>query len=65
MPSTKLDLVTGDHVEVEGRAEEVGKWLQDASRSGSGTLAWLKDSRTDEPIAVNPDHVVTVRPGDD
>ena len=65
MPSTKLDLVTGDHIEVEGVTEDVGKHLQDASRSSSGTLAWLRDARTGEPIAVNPGHVVTIRAGDE
>ena len=63
MPSTKLILITSEQVEVEGRMEEVGRLLQDAARSASGTLAWLKDSRTEETVGVNPAHVVTVRPG--
>ncbi len=65
MSSTKVLLATGDQVEVEGLVEEVGRRLQDAARSSSGTLAWLKDTRTDEPVGVNPTHVVTLRAGDE
>jgi hypothetical protein len=65
LTSTKLFLVTGDRLEVEGRVEEVGKQLQDASRSSSGTLAWLKEPGTDRSIGVNPAHVVTLSPGDE
>jgi hypothetical protein len=63
--TTKLLLITGEQVEVEGLIEEVGRRLQDAARSSSGTLAWLRDTGTDEPVGVNPAHVVTLRPGDE
>jgi len=63
LPSTKLILITSEQVEVEGQMEEVGRRLQDAARSASGTLAWLRDARTEETVGVNPAHVVTVRPG--
>jgi hypothetical protein len=65
MPTTKLILVTGEQVEVDGETEAVGRLLQDAARSASGTLAWLKDAATEETLGVNPAHVVTVRRGDD
>jgi hypothetical protein len=65
MPSTGMILVTGEHVGVDGAIEEVGKKLSDAARSGSGTLAWLTQVEGDEPIAVNPAHVVILRHGDD
>jgi hypothetical protein len=65
MTSTKLVLVTGEQAEVEGDPEAVGRLLQDAARSASGTLAWLKDSASGETLGVNPVHVVIVRQGDD
>jgi hypothetical protein len=65
LPSTKLILVSNEQVEVDGQIEEVGRLLQDAARSASGTLAWLKDARTAETVGINPAHVVTVRPGDE
>ncbi len=65
MASTKLLLVTGDQVEVDGPTDHVARLLQDASRSSAGTLAWLEDSRTHEPLGVNPEHVVTVSGGDE
>jgi hypothetical protein len=63
LPTTKLLLVTAEVLEVSGPVEEVGRALQDAARSASGTLAWLEDGGG-EALGVNPTHVVTVRPGD-
>jgi hypothetical protein len=65
VPSTKLLFTTGQQIEVEGLMEDVERRLQDAARSSSGTLAWLKDARTEEPVGVNPAHVVTVTAGDE
>jgi hypothetical protein len=55
-----LLLVTGERIEVDGGIEDVGRRLQDAARSSSGTLAWLKVNGTDESVGVNPAHVVTL-----
>jgi hypothetical protein len=60
--TTKLLLTTGDRVEIEGSKEEVTRVLEDASRSTSGTLAWLRDADTGEDVGVNPTHVVMVTP---
>jgi hypothetical protein len=65
VPSTKLLLTSGEQIEVEGPVEDVGRRIQDAARSTSGTLAWLRDARTDVPIGVNPSHLVMLRPGDE
>jgi len=65
LPSTKLILISNEQVEVEGQLEDVGRLLQDAARSASGTLAWLKVAQTEETVGVNPAHVVTVRPGEE
>jgi hypothetical protein len=60
--STQLVLSTGDSLEVEGSIEDVEKPLQNAVRSGPGTLAWLRDADSGESVGVNPAHVVTLRP---
>jgi hypothetical protein len=65
MTSTKLLLVNGEQLEVDGGLEDVGKQLQNAARSSPGTLAWLTASGGEESIGVNPTHVLTVRPGDE
>jgi hypothetical protein len=65
MPSTKLLLITGERVEVDGVVEHVEKQLQNAARSTPGTLAWLKEAGTEDSFALNPAHVVTLRPGDE
>jgi hypothetical protein len=59
-PSSRLLLSTGDRLEVEGSPQDVERPLQDAARSSPGTLAWLKDARTGEAVAVNPSQVVTL-----
>jgi hypothetical protein len=65
LPTTRLLLTTGELLEVEGSSRDVDKRLQNAARSSPGTLAWMRDRGTDEEIAVNPAHIVTLRPGED
>jgi len=62
-PVTTLLLSTGESLEVAGTLDDVGRLLQDAVRSSSGTLAWLQAAGADEAVGVNPAHVVTVTEG--
>jgi hypothetical protein len=64
VPSTRLLLTTGDWVVVDGTAEDVTRRLEDASRSTTGTLAWLKEVEDGQALGVSPSHVVLLRPGD-
>jgi hypothetical protein len=61
--TTKLLLATGTELEVDAPLAKVVKELEDAVRSSAGTLARLTQAGTGEPIALNPAHVVAVRPG--
>jgi hypothetical protein len=63
MATTTLALVTGELLEVDGSVQDVAKQLENTARSGSGMLAWLNDVASEQPVAVNPARVVTVRPG--
>ena len=65
MASTRLLLTTGEWLAVEGTTDDVTRRLEDASRSTTGTLAWLQDVEAGEPVGVSPSHVVLVRPGDE
>ena len=65
MSTTKLLLVNGDLLEVTGSIDDVEKQLQNAVRSSPGTIARLTDAGSDEHVGVNPQHVITVRPGDE
>ena len=65
MATTRLLFSTGDQLEVEGTLDEVIKELENAARSGSGTLARLTLSETGGRLAINSAHVVAVRAGDD
>jgi hypothetical protein len=47
---------------VAGTVQDVEKPLQNAARSSPGTLAWLEDAASGEPVCVNPVHVVTLVP---
>jgi hypothetical protein len=63
MSTTRLLLTTGEWVAVDGAADEVARKLEDASRSTTGSLTWLKDE-DGEPIGISPSHVVMVRSAD-
>ena len=65
MPSTRLLLTTGDWVSVDGPTDDVTRRLEDASRSTTGTLAWLTEADGGQVVGVSPRHVVMVREGDD
>jgi hypothetical protein len=58
-----LLLTTGEWVAVDGATDEVTRRLEDASRSTTGTLAWLTDE-DGEHVGVSPSHVVMLRSGD-
>ena len=64
MAATRLLLVTGETIEVAGGLKEVAKQIEDASRSSAGALAWFERTGGG-PLAVNPAHVVSVRPEDE
>jgi hypothetical protein len=65
MAATRLLLTTGEWVAVEGAADEIARQLEDASRSTSGTLAWLKDVEGGQAIGIIPAHVVMLRAAGD
>jgi hypothetical protein len=64
MPTTRLLLIVGEQVEVEGSIEDVVKALENAARSSPGTFARLVEASTREPLCISPAKVVTIRQGD-
>jgi hypothetical protein len=62
--TTRVLLVTGEQLEVDGSPDEVAKLLEDARRSGPGTLAWLRETVGEDKLGVNPAQIVTVRVGE-
>jgi hypothetical protein len=65
MPTTRLLLVTGAQLEVEGSIEDVAKELENAARNSVETLAWLTEAANRQALGVNAARVVTVRPGEE
>jgi hypothetical protein len=59
--ATELTLTNGDHLRVNGSPREVETTVLSAARGSIMELAWLTDANTGQPIAVNPEHVMTLR----
>jgi hypothetical protein len=64
VPTTCLLLSTSEWVVVDGAMVDVTRQLEDASRSTTGTLAWLNEVEGGQVVGVNPSHVVMLRQGD-
>jgi hypothetical protein len=62
--TTQLTVLTGERYRVEGTMKAVERIILDAARGSIMQLAWLVEVETGADLAVNPDHVVTLRPGD-
>ena len=64
MAGTTISLATGETLEVSGSLDEVAKRLEDATRSGAGTFAWMDEAVSRERVGVRPAHVVVIRATD-
>jgi hypothetical protein len=62
VPTTRLLLVTGEQLEVEGSIADVAKELENVTRGSAGMLAWLTPAATRQALGVNAAWMVTVRP---
>jgi hypothetical protein len=59
--TTEITAVTGDRYRVEGEVKDVERIILDAARGSIMQFAWLVESETGQALAVNPDHVVSLR----
>jgi len=59
--TTEITVVTGHRYRVETEVKDVARIIIDAARGSIMQLAWLIEAETGEDLAVNPDHVVTLR----
>jgi hypothetical protein len=59
---TEITFVTGERCRVEGEAKDVERLIIDAARGSIMQLAWLTDAHAGEPLAINPECVVMLRP---
>jgi hypothetical protein len=57
----EITLPSGDVFTVEGSLDEVEKRFSDAARSGQSRLAWFRERGRDDPVGLNPAHVVALR----
>ena len=61
MPTTEILLATGDRFEVDGDPGAVEATIIAAARGSIMALAWLTEAGDGRDVAVNPEHVVTLR----
>jgi hypothetical protein len=59
---TEITLSGGERLPVEGDVRTVESAIVSAARGSILELAWLTDVRTGGPVAINPEHVATLRP---
>jgi hypothetical protein len=59
--TTEITLLSQERYRVEGAPKDVERTILDAARGSITELAWLIESETGHPIAVNPEYVVTLR----
>ncbi|HVW18955.1 MAG TPA: hypothetical protein VHB30_11975 [Solirubrobacteraceae bacterium] len=64
MEVTEVTMVTGERLRAEGTPEQIEATITAAARGALMQLAWLADVDTGRPVAVNPEHVVSVRAAD-
>jgi hypothetical protein len=58
---TEITVSTGDRYRVEAGVKEVEQIILDAARGSIMQLAWFVVADTGSDLAVNPEHVVTLR----
>ena len=58
---TEITLLGGERHHVDGDVKEVERLILDAARGSIMQFAWLTDSKTAEPVGVNPEYVMTLR----
>ena len=59
--TTYITVLTGDRYHVEGDARDLERIIIDAARGSIMQLAWLTEAETGADLAINPEHVVTLR----
>ena len=61
MATTEVVMITGDRYEVDGEPDTIEATIIGAARGSIMALAWLTETTSGRPRAVNPDHVVSIR----
>jgi len=59
--ATEITVVGGDRYHVEGTPKEAEERVVAAARGSILELVWFTETATGAPLALNPDHVVSLR----
>ena len=59
--TSEITLSTGDRYQIQTGVKDVERAILDAARGSIMQLAWLVEAETGEDLAINPEHVVTLR----
>ncbi len=60
--ATEITLLHGSPVIVQGAVSDVESAILSAARGSIMELVWLTEAGSGNPVGVNPEHVVTLRP---
>lgn len=63
-PVTEIAVITGDRYRIEGDPKSVERRILDAARGSIMEFAWFVEAETGDALAINPEHVVTLRLAD-
>ena len=61
-PATEITLVQGAPVVVQGDVRAAARMAASTARGSIPELVWLTELGRNEPVALNPEHVVALRP---
>ncbi len=59
---TEIIVAGGERHRVQGDPKQIEALIIDAARGSMMAFAWMVDAETGADVALNPEHVVMVRP---
>jgi hypothetical protein len=61
-PTTEITLIDGGRHRLHGEPKDVERRILDAARGSIMELAWFTEAESGEPLGVNPQYVMMLRP---
>jgi hypothetical protein len=61
--TTDVLVVSGERFRVRGKPDEVEAAVLDAARGSVMEFVWLVEDESGQPLGLNPEQVVALRPG--
>jgi hypothetical protein len=62
--STEITVTGGQSFHVDGASADVEARIVAGARGSIMEMVWFTDAATGQPVAINPEHVVALRPSE-